>query len=130
MLYSYLLDPTYSSHRLGGCGSAEIPLEVGRRPGPSRLTITGRLAGALRGEVEQAGLAKLYEEMDLAAGTGAGAHGTGGSEDRHSSAGPDVGRTGNVRSPVKSERDLRSCWNGVHTSALRSSWGGRAVQIA
>ena len=64
MLYSYLLNPTYSSHRLA---------EVALRQSNLKLTgdlaeaadITGRVASALRAEVEQAGLLKVYDEIDL-----------------------------------------------------------------
>ncbi len=64
MLYSYLLNPTYSSHRLA---------EVALRQSNLKLTgdlaeaadITGRVASALCAEVEQAGLLKVYDEIDL-----------------------------------------------------------------
>ena len=64
MLYSYLLDPTYSSHRLADVALRRFNLKVAEELAES-ADITGRLAGALRSEVEQAGLDKLYEEMDL-----------------------------------------------------------------
>jgi len=64
MLYSYLLDPTYSSHRLSEVALRRFNLKLAEELAES-ADITGRLAGALRQEVEQAGLAKLYEEMDL-----------------------------------------------------------------
>ncbi len=64
MLYSYLLDPTYSSHRLADVALRRFNLKLAEQLAES-ADITGRLAGALRSEVEQAGLAKLYEEMDL-----------------------------------------------------------------
>jgi DNA polymerase-1 len=64
MLYSYLLDPTYSSHRLADVALRRFNLKLGGELAES-ADIAGRLAGALRGEVEQAGLTKLYEEMDL-----------------------------------------------------------------
>ncbi len=64
MLYSYLLDPTYSSHAL-----AEVAL---RRFNQSlsgdvaeAADITGRLATLLRREIEDAGLLKLYREMEF-----------------------------------------------------------------
>jgi DNA polymerase-1 len=64
MLYSYLLDPTYSSHVL---------TEVARRRFNQTLSgdlaeaadVTGRAATLLRREVEEAGLLKLYEEMEF-----------------------------------------------------------------
>jgi DNA polymerase I len=64
MLYSYLLDPTYSSHRLADVALRRFNLKLAEELAES-ADITGRLAGALRSEVEQAGLAKLYQEMDL-----------------------------------------------------------------
>jgi DNA polymerase-1 len=64
MLYSYLLDPTYSSHRLADVALRRFNLKLGGELAES-ADIAGRLAGVLRGEVEQAGLSKLYEEMDL-----------------------------------------------------------------
>ncbi len=64
MLYSYLLDPTYSSHRLADVALRRFNLKLAEQLAES-ADITGRMAGALRSEVEQAGLAKLYEEMDL-----------------------------------------------------------------
>jgi DNA polymerase-1 len=64
MLYSYLLDPTYSSHRLADVALRRFNLKLAEELAES-ADITGRLAGALRSEVEQAGLAKLYEEIDL-----------------------------------------------------------------
>jgi DNA polymerase I len=64
MLYSYLLDPTYSSHRLADIALRRLNLKLAEEPAES-ADITGRLAGTLRSEVEQAGLDKLYEEIDL-----------------------------------------------------------------
>ena len=64
MLYSYLLDPTYSSHRLADVALRRFNLKLAEQLAES-ADITGRLASALRTEVEQAGLLKLYEEMDL-----------------------------------------------------------------
>jgi DNA polymerase-1 len=64
MLYSYLLDPTYSSHRLADMALRRFNLKLAEELAESS-DITGRLAVALRTDVEQAGLAKLYEEMDL-----------------------------------------------------------------
>ncbi len=64
MLYSYLLDPTYSSHSLAEVALRRSNLKLGGQLAES-ADITGRLTEALRSEVEQAGLAKLYEELDL-----------------------------------------------------------------
>jgi DNA polymerase I len=64
MLYSYLLDPTYSSHRLADVALRRFNLKLGGNLAES-ADITGRLASALSEEVKQAGLTKLYEEIDL-----------------------------------------------------------------
>jgi len=64
MLYSYLLDPTWSSHRLADVALRRFNLKLSGGLAES-ADITGRLASALRSEVEKAGLVKLYEEMDL-----------------------------------------------------------------
>ena len=63
-LYSYLLDPTYSSHSL-----AEVVLRRFNTKMSGSLAeaadMTGRLAATLRKEVEEEQLLKLYEEIDL-----------------------------------------------------------------
>jgi len=64
MLYSYLLDPTYSSHQLADVALRRFNLKLSGDLAES-ADLAGRLAGALRTDVEQAGLAELYEEMDL-----------------------------------------------------------------
>jgi DNA polymerase-1 len=64
MLYSYLLDPTYSSHRLPEVALRRFNLKLSGDLAES-ADITGRLASSLRAEVEQANLTNLYEEMDL-----------------------------------------------------------------
>jgi len=63
-LYSYLLDPTYSSHRIADVALRRFNLKLGESL-PEAADISGRLAGALRREVEEAGLLKLYHEIDL-----------------------------------------------------------------
>ena len=64
MLYSYLLDPTYSSHRLADVALRRFNLKLGGDLAEA-ADITGRLASAFREEIKQAGLTKLYEEIDL-----------------------------------------------------------------
>jgi DNA polymerase-1 len=64
MLYSYLLDPTYSSHRLADVALRRFNLKLSGGLAES-ADITGRLTSVLRDEVEQAGLTKLYQEIDL-----------------------------------------------------------------
>jgi DNA polymerase I len=64
MLYSYLLDPTYSSHQLADVALRRFNLKLTEELAES-ADIAGRLASALRSEVEQAELDQLYEEIDL-----------------------------------------------------------------
>ena len=64
MLYSYLLDPTYSSHRLADVALRRFNLKLSGQLAES-ADITGRLTEALRAEVEREGLSSLYQEMDL-----------------------------------------------------------------
>jgi DNA polymerase-1 len=64
MLYSYLLDPTYTSQRLPDVALRRFNLKLGGTL-PESADITGRLATSLRRDVENAGLLKLYEEIDL-----------------------------------------------------------------
>jgi DNA polymerase-1 len=64
MLYSYLLDPTYSSHHLADVALRRFNLKLSGDLAEA-ADVTGRLASALREDIKQAGLTKLYEEMDL-----------------------------------------------------------------
>jgi DNA polymerase-1 len=64
MLYSYLLDPTYASHRLPEVALRRFNLKLSGTLAES-ADVTGRFAAALRQEVEQSRLLKLYEEIDL-----------------------------------------------------------------
>jgi DNA polymerase I len=63
-LYSYLLDPTYSSHTLPEIALRRFNLKLGGSLAEA-ADLTGRLAAVLRQEVEQENLRKLYEEIDL-----------------------------------------------------------------
>jgi DNA polymerase I len=64
MLYSYLLDPTYSSHALADVALRRFNLKLSGTLAES-ADITGRLSSALRTEVEQAGLERVYQDIDL-----------------------------------------------------------------
>ena len=64
MLYSYLLDPTYSSHTLPEVALRRFNMKLSGGLAES-ADITGRLASTLRAEVQQSDLLKLYEEIDL-----------------------------------------------------------------
>ena len=63
-LYSYLLDPTYSSHSVADVALRRLNLKLSGTL-PEAADIAGRLATTLRTDVEAAGLKKLYEEIDL-----------------------------------------------------------------
>ena len=80
MLYSYLLDPTYSSHSLPEVALRRFNLKLSGNLAEA-ADVTGRLASALRKEVDDQGLTSVYEEIDRAARARAGAHGRRGSED-------------------------------------------------
>jgi DNA polymerase-1 len=64
MLYSYLLDPTYSSHRLADVALRRFNLKLSGDLAEA-ADVTGRLTSTCRDEVERAGLTRLYEEIDL-----------------------------------------------------------------
>jgi DNA polymerase-1 len=63
-LYSYLLDPAYSSHRLTDVALRRFNLKLNGSL-PEAADVTGRLSTAMRREVEEEGLLKLYHEIDL-----------------------------------------------------------------
>jgi DNA polymerase I len=64
MLYSYLLDPTYSSHRLADVALRRFNLKLSGGLAEA-ADLTGRLTRALRQEVQDAGLTTVYEQIDL-----------------------------------------------------------------
>jgi DNA polymerase-1 len=64
MLYSYLLDPTYSSHRLADVALRRFNLKLSGDLAEA-ADVTGRLASVFREEIKQAELTKLYDEIDL-----------------------------------------------------------------
>ena len=65
MLYSYLLDPTYSAHTLPGVALRRLGLKLSGSLAEA-ADITLRLASALGAEVEaEAELEWLYREIDL-----------------------------------------------------------------
>jgi DNA polymerase I len=63
MLYSYLLDPTYSSHLLPEVALRRFNLKLSGNLAEA-ADVTGRLASALRKEVDDLGLTSVYEEID------------------------------------------------------------------
>ena len=64
MLYSYLINPTYPSHSLPEVALRQFNVKLSGSL-PEAADITGRLASALRAEIEQADLKKVYDEIDL-----------------------------------------------------------------
>ncbi len=63
MLYSYLLDPTYSSHSLPEVALRRLNLKLSGNLAEA-ADITGRLTSVLRQEVEEQGLTSVYEQID------------------------------------------------------------------
>src|SRR5208282_3137571 len=61
--YSYLLDPTYSSHSLPEVALRRFNLKLSGNLAEA-ADITGRLASALRKEVDEQGLTSVYDEID------------------------------------------------------------------
>ena len=64
MLYSYLLDPTYSSHKLPEVVLRRFNLKLSGRLAEA-ADMTGRLAATLRKEADGLNLSKVYEQIDL-----------------------------------------------------------------
>jgi len=64
MLYSYLLDPTYSSHRLADVALRRFNLKLGGDLAEA-ADVTGSSLLPSAKKSKQAGLTKLYEEIDL-----------------------------------------------------------------
>ena len=63
MLYSYLLDPTYSSHALPEIALRRFNLKLSGNLAEA-ADVTGRMADALRKEVDDLGLTSVYEQID------------------------------------------------------------------
>jgi DNA polymerase I len=63
MLYSYLLNPTYSLHSLPEVALRRFNLKLSGSLAES-ADVTGRLATALRADIEEQGLTRVYEEID------------------------------------------------------------------
>jgi DNA polymerase-1 len=63
MLYSYLLDPTYSSHSLAEVALRRFNVKLSGNLAEA-ADVTGRLASALRKEVDEQELTSVYEEID------------------------------------------------------------------
>jgi DNA polymerase-1 len=64
LLYSYLLNPTYSSHALAEVALRRFNVKMGEGLAEA-ADMTGRLSDALRKEVDTEGLASVYEDIDL-----------------------------------------------------------------
>jgi DNA polymerase I len=63
MLYSYLLNPTYSSQSLPEVALRRFNLKLSGNLAEA-ADVTGRLATALRNDVEEQGLTSVYEDID------------------------------------------------------------------
>jgi len=64
MLYSYLLNPTYSSHALPEVALRRFNLKMSGNLAEA-ADLTGRLAAALRKEVDEESLTSVYDDIDV-----------------------------------------------------------------
>jgi DNA polymerase-1 len=64
MLYSYLINPTYTNHSLPEIAVRSFNLKLSNSLAEA-ADVTGRIVPVLRKEVESAGLRKIYDEIDL-----------------------------------------------------------------
>jgi DNA polymerase-1 len=64
MLYSYLVNPTYPKHSLAEIGVRSFNLKLSDSLAEA-ADVTGRIASALRKEVEECGLMQVYKQIDL-----------------------------------------------------------------
>jgi DNA polymerase-1 len=64
MLFSYLLNPTYANHNLAESALRHLQLQLSGSVAEA-ADVTGRLARLLRAEVEEAGLMRVYDQIDL-----------------------------------------------------------------
>ncbi len=64
MLYSYLLNPTYSNHSLAEIAVRSFNLKLSPSL-PEAADVTGRIASELRKNVAESGLMSVYEKIDL-----------------------------------------------------------------
>ena len=64
MLYSYIINPTYTNHSLAELAVRSFNLKLSLAV-PEAADVTGRIAPVLRKEVESAGQLPLYEQIDL-----------------------------------------------------------------
>jgi DNA polymerase-1 len=63
-LFSYLINPTYSNHSLAEIAVRSFNLKLSGSLAEA-ADVTGRIASALRKEVEDGGLLPVYEQIDL-----------------------------------------------------------------
>ena len=64
LLYAYLLDPTYSTYSLDAIAFRKFNLKLGSSLAEA-VDVTLRLAQKLSGEVDAAGVRKVYDDIDL-----------------------------------------------------------------
>ena len=124
MLYSYLINPTHATHRLGDV-AARFGGGPPREEGDRALTEAARLVRALtkmlRDDVDALDERRVYEEIDLPLAPGAAGDGEGGRTDRFRDVVEDVGRAGEADAGASASRSIRSPDSGS-TSTRRSSW--------
>jgi DNA polymerase-1 len=64
MLYSYIINPTYTNHSLAEIAVRSFNLKLSLAV-PEAADVTGRISPVLRKEVEAAGQMPLYQQIDL-----------------------------------------------------------------
>lgn len=64
MLYSYIINPTYTNHSLAEIAVRSFNLKLSLAV-PEAADVTGRISPVLRKEVDAAGQMRLYEQIDL-----------------------------------------------------------------
>jgi DNA polymerase I len=64
MLFSYIINPTYTNHSLAEIAVRSFNLKLSLAV-PEAADVTGRISPVLRKEVETAGQMRLYEQIDL-----------------------------------------------------------------
>ena len=80
MLYSYIINPTYTNHSLAEIAVRSFNLKLSLAV-PEAADVTGRISPVLRKEVEDRRTDAALRADRSAAGAGAGAHGAGRRED-------------------------------------------------
>ena len=127
MLYSYLLDPTYSSHSPARSCAAPLQPEAELARWRNPPTSPAAFRQCLRQEVETAGLLKLYEEIDLPLVPVLAAHGAGRRQDRSRSSGENVVASGTRSSTPRHGKSMTNAGVDVQHQFAQAA-GRRALQ--